>query len=174
MTNADQQSRLLAFDNLIARVGDPEWKTELRKVLMPIKINGDWLSEVDVEKLIRDMELKDKFLLINLRDGKTADDLVASLNSLVKPGEKAYDKSVIKDMVYLLYGNDKYIFNKLGITPDVPVKNVKPDVPVKKVNPDVPVKNGENVNDLAPTKESQKQKEESFYKDNNIMRDHQL
>ena len=160
LTNADQQTRLLAFDNLISRVGDQAWKTELRRVLMPIKIKGDWLSEDAVEKLIRDMELKDKFLLINLRDGKTADDLVASLNTLVKPGEKAYDKSVIKDMVYLLHGNDKYIFDKLGITPDVTVKKVNPDVSVKKVKP----------TDKAPTNQSQKQKTDSFYSDHNIMK----
>ena len=71
------------------------------------------LSENEIQLVLRDIAAKDEVILTALRDSKSGDDIVDALNSVQK--EITYTKEVVKDMVYMLYGNDSYILNKLGL-----------------------------------------------------------
>jgi len=117
LKNSDVLARKASFNSMIGRIGGDVWESELREILVKVKIRSEVgrrvLSEGEIQSVLRDIAAKDKVILVALRDGKSGDDIVDALNSAQK--EITFTKESVQDMVYMLYGNDVFILNKLGV-----------------------------------------------------------
>lgn len=184
LKNSDVLARKASFNSMIGRIGGDVWESELREILVKVKIRSEGgrrvLSEGEIQSVLRDIAAKDKVILVALRDGKSGDDIVDALNSAQK--EITFTKESVQDMVYMLYGNDVFILNKLGVRmklrviPDNELANNTDDVlrtmgytdeeikaareaSKRKVNPKPKKK---KTTDEAPTIDKQKEKELSM------------